>query len=142
LLFLGLIDPWFATKISLGLAPGTRRSIHVHRSGPGQNSGRAGGYSQISFTRPMSCNLQCSQTGSWVLGREAGPEIADFGSLPGPTRPGGFGKGSDRCSVRFAPIFSPVDQVNGQSGLFFEPLCDCIGAVALPGRKSGFRTGF
>ncbi len=39
-----------------------------------------------------------------------GPDIAEFGPLPGPTRPwGGLGKGPG--PARFAPIRSPVDQV-------------------------------
>ena len=37
-----------------------------------------------------------------------GPEIVDFGPLPGPTRPrGGLGTAP---LARFAPIFSPADQ--------------------------------
>ncbi len=40
-----------------------------------------------------------------------GPEIFDFGPLPGPTRPrGGLGKSPGRGPARCALIFSPVDK--------------------------------
>ncbi len=76
-------------------------------------------------------------------GRGLGPEIVDFGPLPGPTRPRGRpGKGPGRGPARFAPIFSPVDQFQGHSVRFFEPPCDCCGATGQSPAKSSMLEAF
>ncbi len=60
------------------------------------------------------------------------PEIVDFGSIPGPTWPGGgLGEAPAGAPSRCTD-FRPVDKFQGLSARVLEPLCVCVGFMLHP----------